>query len=123
MFRPDGSVLLAKRTKPPYRWSFPGGAVEPGESAEDAAIREAREEVAIEIKIIAKVGEHEAALPDRRYIITVFAASLLRGEPTPGPEASRIGWFTPAEIGSLEATDKLEQFALAAQRLYFAAAD
>lgn len=116
-------MLLAKRTKPPYRWSFPGGGIEPGESAEETAIREAFEEVAIEIKIIAKVGEHEAALPDRRYVITVFAASLLRGEPQPGPEASSIGWFAPNEIRSLDATDKLEQFALAAQRLYFAAAD
>ncbi|MGE0339428.1 MAG: NUDIX domain-containing protein, partial [Xanthobacteraceae bacterium] len=45
VFRADGKVLLAKRTKPPFKWSFPGGSIEPGESAEEAAIREVREEV------------------------------------------------------------------------------
>ena len=55
-------MLLAKRTKPPLKWSFPGGGIETGESAEGAAIREAREEVSVEIEILGKAGVREITL-------------------------------------------------------------
>lgn len=111
-------MLLAKRTKPPFQWSFPGGGIEAGESAEDAAIREMREEVDIEIEIIAKAGEREVVLSDRRYLITVFAATLLTGEPKTGPEAAAVGWFALDEIASLETTPKLAEFAEAAALVF-----
>ena len=109
-------MLLARRTKPPFQWSFPGGALEPGESAEAAAIREAREEISVEIEIVAKLGEREVAPAGmaRRYVISVFAARLLSGTPQTGPEAAAIGWFHPAEIAALDATAGLAAFAEAA---------
>jgi len=114
-------VLLAKRTKPPFQWSFPGGGIEAGESPEQAAAREAREEVSIEIEILAKAGVREITLTDRRYAISVFAARLLSGEPAAGPEASAIGWFEIEEIASLDTTDELENYAVVAKRLFLAA--
>lgn len=111
-------MLLARRTKQPFQWSFPGGALEPGESAEAAAVREAREEISATIAIVAKLGEREVVLADRqqRYVISVFAARLVSGEPKAGPEASEIGWFHPAGITSLDATEGLAAFAQAAVR-------
>jgi 8-oxo-dGTP diphosphatase len=106
-------VLLAKRTKPPFKWSLPGGSLEAGETAAQAAIREAHEEVSAEIEIVAKAGEREVVIRDqdgntvRRYLISVFAARLKAGDPKPGPEASEIGWFSLDEIAALDATDGL----------------
>jgi 8-oxo-dGTP diphosphatase len=114
-------VLLARRTKPPLQWSFPGGSIEPGESAEAAAIREAREEVSVEIEIVGKAGEREVVFPGKRYFISVFAARLVSGEPKTGPEASATGWFGVAEIEALDTTDELALYAEQAKRLFLAA--
>ncbi len=111
-------MLLAKRTKPPFQWSFPGGSIEPGESAEQAAVREAREEVSVEIEIVAPAGTREMKLPDRRYVISVFAARLVSGEATAGPEASETGWFDVAEIAALDTTPGLIDSALEAERAF-----
>jgi 8-oxo-dGTP diphosphatase len=121
IFRADGKVLLAKRTKPPFQWSFPGGRLEPGESAEEAAIREAREEVSVEIEIVGKAGEREVMLPGRRFLISVFAARLVSGEAQPGPEASETGWFAVGDIEALDATPGLSDSARLAKRIYLAA--
>jgi 8-oxo-dGTP diphosphatase len=121
IFRADGKVLLAKRAKPPFQWSFPGGKLEPGESAEEAAVREAREEVAVEIKIIGKAGERAVTLPERRFLISVFAARIVSGEAQPGPEASEIGWFAVGDIETLDATPGLFDSARLAEHIYLAA--
>jgi ADP-ribose pyrophosphatase YjhB (NUDIX family) len=57
----------------------------------------------------------------RRYVISVFAARLVEGEPQIGPEASEIGWFDVAEIAALDTTEKLADYAARAQRLFLAA--
>lgn len=114
-------MLLAKRTKPPFKWSFPGGSIEPGESAAQAAIREAREEVSVEIEIVAKAGEREVRLPERRYVISFFAAKLVSGEAATGTEASEIGWFEIDEIAALDTTPELEESAREAERTLLAA--
>lgn len=114
-------MLLAKRTKPPFKWSFPGGSVEQGESTEDAAIREVREEVSLEIALIAKAGEKEVLLPGRRYLISVFAARLVAGEAQTGPEASDVGWFALDDFAALDTTDGLLETARAAERLFLSA--
>ncbi len=114
-------MLLAKRARLPLQWSFPGGSLEPGETAEQAAIREAREEVSVDIEIVAKAGEREVSLRSRRYAISVFAAKLVAGEPLTSPEASEIGWFDLAELASLDTTEGLAEAAAAARRAFLAA--
>jgi 8-oxo-dGTP diphosphatase len=121
IFRDDGKVLLAKRTKPPFKWSFPGGSLEPRESAAEAAIREVREEVSVEIEIIAKAGELTFLLLGKYYVITVFAARLVSGEAATGVEASEIGWFNVSEIAALDTTEGLAHAAKEAQRVFLAA--
>lgn len=73
------------------------------------------------IEILAKAGEREAILSSKHYVISVFAAKLISGEPKPGPEASEIGWFGLAEISSLDTTEGLAESANAAQRVFLAA--
>jgi 8-oxo-dGTP diphosphatase len=112
---------LAKRTKPPFQWSFPGGRIEAGEIPEQAAVREVREEVFVEIEILGRAGEREVEIPGKRFIISVFAARLVSGEPKTGPEASEVRWLEIAEIPSLETTAELARYAETAKRLFLAA--
>jgi 8-oxo-dGTP diphosphatase len=114
IFREDGRVLLAQRARPRGVWSLPGGKCEPGETAAAAAMREAREELGVEIAIVAAAGfrEVEFRKPDGeiiRYRIEVFAARLVSGTPTPGPEALETGWFGAHEIASLKTTEGLQE--------------
>lgn len=84
-------------------------------------MREAREEVALDIALIGKAGEREVLLPGRRYLISVFAARLIGGEARTGPEASEVGWFALDAIGGLDITDGLLEAAQAAERLFLGA--
>ena len=48
----DGGVVLIKRKNPPYGWAFPGGFVDYGETLEAAAVREAKEETCLDVKLV-----------------------------------------------------------------------
>ncbi len=114
-------MLVARRTKPPFQWSFPGGRLDPRESAEEAAIREVREEVGLEIEVIAQSGVREVSAGDQRFLITVFAARLVSGEAQTGPEASEVRWVEVDEIDGLDASTDLAAFAADARRYFLAA--
>jgi 8-oxo-dGTP diphosphatase len=89
----DGGIVLIQRSiEPGYgRWTFPGGFVERGEVAESAAARETLEETGLEIEVGGIVGlyTYEGQIP----AIAVFAASVLRGEPTPLDETLDVKLF------------------------------
>ena len=78
-------------------WEFVGGKVEPGETNEQALIRECREE----LDILLSVGDvfmdviHE--YPDITVHLTLFNATIAKGEPQK-LEHNDIKWITPAEI-------------------------
>ena len=118
----DGKVLLALRARPRL-WSLPGGRIEPGETAEQAALRELREEVGVEAEIVAPAGEREIVRRDKngtmvaRFRIQAFAARWRAGEPKTGPEAIEVRWVEPDKLGELETTEGLAEIVAAAQRL------
>ena len=93
----DGRLWLLRRAFDPGagRWTIPGGFVDLGESVEDAARREVREELAIEVELGRLVGAYSR--PDDRIVLIVFEALAL-GEPRTTPEAVEVGAFAPPDL-------------------------
>jgi ADP-ribose pyrophosphatase YjhB (NUDIX family) len=111
----DGRVLLAARGRPPLEgvYSLPGGLVEPGETLAEAALRELREEVGVEAKLLGFVMPVEVIERDPEgrvrlhIVIAAHAARWVSGEPQTGPEARDVRWFTETEIDSHPTTPGL----------------
>ena len=56
IFLPDRGVLLVRRKNPPLGWALPGGFIDYGESAEQAAVRETLEETGLRVQLTGLVG-------------------------------------------------------------------
>ncbi|MEL1265960.1 Nudix family hydrolase [Pseudoxanthomonas putridarboris] len=100
-----GRILLARRTEGrdlAGRWEFPGGKREPGESPEDALVRELREELGIEAQVGASVINVPQQYPDKRLRLDVRHLSGWKGTPR-GHEGQALAWVAP---------DKLTRYAM-----------
>lgn len=93
----EGRIWLLRRAhhEGAGRWTFPGGFVELGESIEDAACRETRKELEIEVELGALVGVYSRA--EDRVVLVVFAARAL-GVPRETAEATEVRAFAPADL-------------------------
>ena len=93
IFELDGGIVLTQRDiEPGYgKWTFPGGFVERGEVAEEAARREALEEAGLEIEVGEVVGlySYEGQVP----VIAVFAGRVTGGRPEPLDETMAVKVF------------------------------
>lgn len=78
-------------------WEFAGGKVEPGETKEQALIRECQEELAIEVSVGKTYMEVTHEYPDLTVHLTLFEAQIAAGTPQK-LEHNDIRWITPAEI-------------------------
>ncbi len=78
-------------------WEFVGGKVEPGETREEALVRECREELAVTVSVVDVFMEVTHQYPDLTVHLTLFHASILQGEPQM-LEHHDIRYITPAEI-------------------------
>ncbi len=105
-------VLLIKRGTPPLEdsWSLPGGRIEWGERAIDAALRELKEETGCTAKIIGLIDVVDAVLSRRgesgespwgHYVLIDYAARWIGGEPIAGDDARDARFFAPAELAGL----------------------
>lgn len=82
-------------------WEFVGGKVEPGESREQALVRECREELAVTVTPGAVFAETLYEYPDLTVHLTLCHAELLRGTPQL-LEHCDLRWITPEEIPQYE---------------------
>lgn len=97
----QGTILLIKRKNPPYGWALPGGFVDYGESLEQAAVREAREETSLEVSNLRLLGCYSDPSRDNRFhtISTVFMAQAT-GTPQAADDATELAFFSPDNLPS-----------------------
>ena len=92
----DRVILMRRATEPSRnRWTMPGGFVDLGESVEQAAAREAKEEIGVDVEIGRLVGVYSRGT-DRIVVITYTARAL--GTPVPTEEALEVRAFDPTDI-------------------------
>ena len=95
---PDGRIVLARRAIEPGHglWVFPGGYVDRGEDVRTAAIREAREEAGIDIRLDGLVGIY--SYPGVTAVIIVYGAVWTGGTLAIDDESSEIRTFDSADL-------------------------
>ena len=98
----EGRVLLTQR--PPggdlgLLWEFPGGKIEPGESAEQALAREIREELGVRAAPGEQLGVHRHDYPNGLRVEIVFVRCELETDRfMPGAAVNAVRWVRPAEV-------------------------
>jgi 8-oxo-dGTP diphosphatase len=105
----DGKIALIERKNFPYGWALPGGFVEMGETVEQAAVREAREETSLEVELRALLGVYSRPDRDPRgQTVTVVYIGRATGEPNARDDAKGIAVFDPRNPPSPLAFDHAE---------------
>lgn len=97
----EKGIVLVKRKNPPIGWAIPGGFVDYGESLEAAAIREAKEETGLKIKLIRQFHTYSDPGRDPRHhtITTVYIAKG-KGNLKAGDDAKDAGVFQKDNLPS-----------------------
>ena len=105
----DGRVLAAQRAEPEAlrgRWEFPGGKVDPGETAAQALVRECREELGVVVRPLHQLGvDVPFPAPGRAHtrpaVLRLWRTELLSGEPMPLEHLS-LRWLAATDLRTLD---------------------
>lgn len=91
----DGGIVLILRRNEPRQWAIPGGFCDYGESLEETAVREAREETGLDVELIEQFHTYSDPLRDPRQhnITTVYIARAIGGALQAQDDAQDIGIF------------------------------
>ncbi len=92
----DGQVLMVRRKFEPFagQWTLPSGFMEYGEDPEQTAVRELREELAVEVELTGLVDVlMERGDPRGPCLLVVYTGRIAHGEPTAGDDASEVRAF------------------------------
>jgi ADP-ribose pyrophosphatase YjhB (NUDIX family) len=95
----SGGIVLIERKNPPPGWALPGGFVDYGESLEEAARREAREETSLEVDLVRQF--HTYSRPDRdprRHTISTVFIARAAGRPRAADDAAALGVFSREDL-------------------------
>ncbi|MFA6384320.1 MAG: NUDIX hydrolase [Candidatus Omnitrophota bacterium] len=98
-----GGIVLIKRSNPPFGWAIPGGFVDYGESLEDAAAREAKEETNLDVTGLKQLHTYSDPRRDPRFhtVCTVFSAKG-KGPLRAGDDAADIRLIDPRDLKNIE---------------------
>jgi 8-oxo-dGTP diphosphatase len=102
-----GRLLAARRSAPPAlvgRWELPGGKLEPGETPEEGLIRELREELGVEVKPLVRIPGEWPLKPG--YVLWVWTARLIAGEPRPLQDHDQVRWLTADQVDEIDWLDQ-----------------
>ncbi|KCZ47353.1 NUDIX hydrolase [Hyphomonas pacifica] len=124
-FKGEDVLLIQRGTKPlKGDWSLPGGRIEPGEQAADAALRELHEETCVEARIAGLVDVVDGIFHSRtsgnvtrHYVLFDFAAIWTAGEPCAGDDAAHAEWISPEKLASLPLWDETRRIIEAARKI------
>ncbi len=116
----NDKILLIKRGKEPYKghWSLPGGSQEIGETLEEAALRELKEETNLTANKLSFAKIHDRITLDDNgkvkfhYVLATFITSDFTGTPVALDDADDIGWYTIPEMADLLTTPETPDFIL-----------
>jgi 8-oxo-dGTP diphosphatase len=87
---PAGIVMIERRSPPPG-WALPGGFVEHGETVEAAAVREAREETGLDVRLTDLLGVYSDPTRDaRHHTVAVVFIGTASGNPAAGDDAGAV---------------------------------
>ena len=118
------SVLIAERGHGPRKgvWSLPGGKVEAGETAADAARREIAEETGLAVDLHGLLDVHDVIIKDRsgslsaHYLLAVYFGTSATGEPKAASDISDARFVTLAEAATYRMTDGAMRLILEASK-------
>jgi purine-nucleoside phosphorylase len=89
-----GKIVLIKRKNPPFGWALPGGFVDYGESLEEAAVREAREETSLDVNLVRQMHTYSDPKRDpRRHTLSTVFIARAQGSPRAADDAQDLGVF------------------------------
>jgi 8-oxo-dGTP diphosphatase len=114
----ENKVLLIKRENSPGKglWAIPGGRVQLGETLQEAAEREIREETGVVIRAKDPVYTFDVIERDTHgrirfhYVIVDLLADYISGEPDPGSDAGDARWIAPHELDKLSLSTSTRKF-------------
>ena len=87
----DGKILLIKRKNPPFGWALPGGFVDEGETVEQAAIREAKEETGLDVQLETLLYVYSDPRRDmRQHTLSIVFTASSNGTPVAADDATDL---------------------------------
>ena len=93
--RPGLPVVLIERRNPPSGWALPGGFVDVGETLEQAAVREAREETDLDVRLISLLGCYsDPARDERGHTVSAVFVARAKGVPEARDDARHLELFS-----------------------------
>ena len=97
----DGGLVLVKRGVEPAigRWAFPSGYIDRGESVEDGAVREVKEETGLDVHTTGLVGLYSET--GSAVILAAYSAQVIGGTLAPGHDADEAGTFALDDLPPL----------------------
>lgn len=104
--QPGQPIVLIERKNPPFGWAIPGGFVDVGETVETAAVREALEEVSLQVSLRGLLGIYSSPQRDPRgHTVTAVYLAEASGCPVAADDAREVGIFTLDRLPSPLAFD------------------